>query len=289
MNTPDVTPVPEKESPVHQEKDVQYCRFGYRVNEIEHHYPKNVHILSDPFLMTHLTRLCSPDTYQPRVGELINTIYQNLVRIVINAEYPLVEVDSSTRMIEHTPQGRYRGNIIDPGAKTVVVNIARAGTVPAQICYTAFNYILDPQEVRQDHISMNRETDQDEQVTGVRVGGSKIGGPVEDAMVVFPDPMGATGGSLCRAVSIYKDDVPGVARKYVALHLIVTPEYIRKMTETHPDVAIYAIRLDRGLSSPEVLSSVPGQNWDDECGLNEHQYIVPGGGGFGEILNNSFV
>jgi hypothetical protein len=52
---------------------------------------------------------------------------------------------------------------------------------------------------------------------------------------------------------------------------------------------IYALRLDRGLSSASVLSTVPGTHWDDERGLDEHQYIVPGAGGVGEILNNAWV
>jgi uracil phosphoribosyltransferase len=37
------------------------------------------------------------------------------------------------------------------------------------------------------------------------------------------------------------------------------------------------------------LANIPGTFWDEERGLNEKQYIVPGGGGFGEIMNNSFV
>jgi len=49
------------------------------------------------------------------------------------------------------------------------------------------------------------------------------------------------------------------------------------------------MRLDRGLSPPDVLAAVPGERWDDERGLNEHQYIVPGGGGLGEVMNNAFV
>ena len=32
-----------------------------------------------------------------------------------------------------------------------------------------------------------------------------------------------------------------------------------------------------------------GTFWDKEKGLNEYQYIVPGAGGLGEILNNAFV
>ena len=43
------------------------------------------------------------------------------------------------------------------------------------------------------------------------------------------------------------------------------------------------------LGNAEVLACVPGERWDDEVGLNAHQYIVPGGGGFGELMNNALV
>ena len=117
----------------------------------------------------------------------------------------------------------------------------------------------------------------------------KIGGDVEHAFVLFPDPMGATGGSLAVAIDTYKKNVPGRIRKIINIHLIVTPEYLKKMTSDHPDVSVYAIRLDRGLSPPEVLATIPGTRWDEERGLTDHQYIVPGGGGFGEIMNNAYV
>ncbi len=52
---------------------------------------------------------------------------------------------------------------------------------------------------------------------------------------------------------------------------------------------IYALRLDRGLSPPEVFDTVPGTFWEKERGLDDRQYIVPGGGGFGELMNNAYV
>ena len=52
---------------------------------------------------------------------------------------------------------------------------------------------------------------------------------------------------------------------------------------------VYAVRLDRGLSPPDVLETGLGERWDEERGLNDHQYIVPGGGGFGELMNNSWI
>ncbi|MGH7280580.1 MAG: uracil phosphoribosyltransferase, partial [Polyangiaceae bacterium] len=39
----------------------------------------------------------------------------------------------------------------------------------------------------------------------------------------------------------------------------------------------------------DVLATVPGTRWEEERGLDEHQYIVPGAGGVGEILNNAWV
>jgi len=37
------------------------------------------------------------------------------------------------------------------------------------------------------------------------------------------------------------------------------------------------------------LATIPGERWDEEKGLNERHYIVPGAGGLGEIINNSFA
>jgi uracil phosphoribosyltransferase len=132
-------------------------------------------------------------------------------------------------------------------------------------------------------------TDETHAVVGTQIGSHKIGGDVKDAMVIFPDPMGATGTTIISAIDFYKKSIPGPAKRYLALHLIVTPEYLKQVTEAHPDVVVYAFRLDRGLSSQEVLSSELGKFWSQERGLNDNDYIVPGAGGFGEIMNNSFV
>jgi len=68
-----------------------------------------------------------------------------------------------------------------------------------------------------------------------------------------------------------------------------TPEYIQKIKSLHPDCEVYTIRLDRGLSTDKALNSIPGEFPNEERGLNDNQYIVPGAGGIGELLNNSFV
>jgi len=194
-----------------------------------------------------------------------------------------------TRMIDYTPQGMYQGAVMDPAVRAVTVNIARAGTLPSQVTYDLLNTTVDPVLVRQDHIIMSRMIDAKEAVVWSNIGGAKIGGDIDDAFVLFPDPMGATGGSLSTAVSMYKEKVPGTPRRILSLNLIVTPEFLRRISREHPDVVVYALRLDRGLSPPEVFGTVPGELWEKERGLDDRQYIVPGGGGFGEIMNNAYV
>ena len=73
------------------------------------------------------------------------------------------------------------------------------------------------------------------------------------------------------------------------MHLIVTPEYLKNVTTRHAEAIVYALRLDRGLSPEDVFDTVPGTHWDRERRLDDKQYIVPGGGGFGEIMNNAWV
>ncbi len=270
-------------------RDHLYDRLDYKLSEIEHRYGGNVHILSDPFLLSQLATLCAKDTIQPAINQLVATLYSDLVKKILNAEFPRKAASVPTRMLATNPRGIFHGQVIDPQVRAVTVNIARAGTLPSQVTYDLLNTILEPRLVRQDHIIMSRMIDDDHHVIGSNIGGAKIGGDVDDAFVLFPDPMGATGGSLATALSTYKQKVQGRARRYICLNLVVTPEYLKRMRDEHPDAAVYAVRLDRGLSEPDVFDTVPGTFWEKERGLDDNQYIVPGGGGFGEIMNNAFV
>lgn len=267
--------------------DSQFHRMHHQLSETEHHYGPNVHILADPFLLSFLATLCAEATTQPVINELVTTLYSSLLKVVVNQEFPTYPAQIRTRMASQHPEGVFQGPIIDPKIPVVSVNLARAGTLPSHICYNSLNYFMNPKTVRQDHISIGRTTDEQEKVTGSKVSGHKIGGSVDEAIVLFPDPMGATGSTIVEAVDLYK--TKGKAYKYISIHCIVTPEYLRNVTQRHPDLRIYAIRLDRGLSPKSVLDSVPGTHWDQERGLNQKHYIVPGGGGFGEVMNNAFV
>ena len=257
--------------------DSAYLNLPKHFAEIDHAYGKGVHILADPFLLTHLAFLCEEKTTQPTINEIVRDLYQYLIKAVLNAEFPRVVTSVKTRMAHHSSDGVWTGQLIEHRVPTVTVNVMRAGTLPSQVCFDYLNKTVNPQWVRQDHIVMSRIVDDNERVKGTYLGDSKIGGPIDDAFVIFPDPMGATGGSLSDAITHYKRNVPGKARKFITLNLIITPEYIKRMKQDHPDVAIAA-----------VLQQKPGVMWNQESGLTDKDYIVPGAGGLGELMNNAY-
>ena len=269
--------------------DIGHSLDGWRLSEVDHAYGPQVHILNDPFYATQLARLCAAETGQPVFNHLVRALYRGLTRAVLNGEFPRQRRRVRTRMAATTERAVVGADFIAPQTQVISVDIARAGILPSMTCFEVLNEVLDPEYVRQDHVIMQRKTDTSGQVTGAEMSGSKIGGPVAGRIILFPDPMGATGGSMSMAIQHYKEDLGGTPGPMVAMNLIITPEYIRRLLADHPDVRIYALRLDRGLSDPAVLATRPGERWDEECGLNAHQYIVPGGGGFGELMNNALV
>ncbi len=269
--------------------DVAYRATSLRDGELIHRYGDRVHILSDPYHLALLATLSSGNTTQPLVNHLVATLYRSLIGRVLSRELPVESVARDTRMIEHTPHGVFRGDVIAASTRAVCVDVARAGMLPAQVCFDALNHVLEPAGVRQDHLIMNRVTDEDGRVTGARIFGDKTGGNIDGRYLLFPDPMGATGASLVKAISFYRDEAGGDPARIITLNLIITPEFIRTLHANFPKAIIYAFRLDRGLSPPDVLASIPGTWPDREVGLNDHQYIVPGAGGLGEVINNVFV
>jgi uracil phosphoribosyltransferase len=257
--------------------------------KIEHHYGSQVHILNNTYLNGLLAKLCAPETFQPEINHQVEILYSHLLTTVMNEQFPKELIQTQTRMTESHPDALLTSERIKPLQRVISVNIARAGTYPSHICFNALHYAIHHSVLRQDHIFAARATNRQNQVTGTEIGATKIGGDKQDSIVLFPDPMGATGNTLIAALDYYKNSVAGQARQMIALHLIVTPEYLKRVLTRHPDVTVYALRLDRGLSSEAVLRTPPGKLWDQERGLNDNDYIVPGGGGFGEIMNNSFV
>ncbi len=270
-------------------RDAAYRTENLHHGELRHHYGSHVHLLSDPYHLALLARLSAPHTYQPTVNHLVTTLYRDLVAAVVSRELPTAPIESPTRMLSHTPAGVFRGEVVDPATRVVCVDIARAGMLPAQVCFDALNLVLEPAGVRQDHLVMNRVTDDSGQVVGARIFGEKTGGDVDGRFLLFPDPMGATGTSVIQAIRYYREQAGGTPTRIITLNLIVTPEFVRNLSAACPEVTVYAFRLDRGLSDPDVLGSIPGTHGERERGLDDTHYIVPGAGGLGEVINNVVV
>jgi uracil phosphoribosyltransferase len=76
---------------------------------------------------------------------------------------------------------------------------------------------------------------------------------LDKSIAIILDPMLATGGSICAAVSYLKERG---ANKIKVVSLIAAPEGINKLTNEHPDVQIYIAVLDRQLNSKGFI--LPG-------------------------------
>lgn len=256
---------------------------------LAHRYGPDLLVMDDPYLLTLLARLGSPETGTESLPALVRSAYGRLAHEVLAHQFPVVEDRVSTRMYASEPRAFYQGPRLCQRTPLVISAVIRAGILPSQTCYEVACEVLPPANVRLDFLNMSREVNAEGRVTGVRMDGSKIGGTVAGAVVLIPDPMGATGGTLTRAVEVYQQLPGGPPLAVIAMHLMVTPEAVRQLSRSHPGVKIYAGRFDRGLSPDHVLKTEPGTHPDLERGLNEQHYIVPGAGGMGELLTNSWV
>ncbi len=86
----------------------------------------------------------------------------------------------------------------------------------------------------------------------------------KDKTVLLVDPMIATAGSLCDALSVIEHKLP---KKIISLNIIGSPEGIAILEQKHPNVEIFIAQIDKG--------------------LNEHMFIMPGLGDAGDRSYNT--
>ena len=137
------------------------------------------------------------------------------------------------------------------GRKLAIVPILRAGMGMVEGLQT-----LVP-VAKVGHIGLYR----DEETRTPVVYYCKLPEDIQDRMVIVTDPMLATGGSACDALSMLKERGCTNIR---LMCLVGVPEGIERVQREHPDVDIY-------------LAAV-----DDH--LNENAYIVPGLGDAGDRI-----
>lgn len=255
---------------------------------LKHHYGDFVKILDLPVTNAWLARFCHPETPLNELHGLIDRLYEQLTIAFANFLLPSESAQSPTRMLsKHKDAAMVTTRIPQVAQNIVIVDIIRAGIAPSQICYRLLQQILPAHKIRLDHVVASRKIDsQSHRVIGVDLHAIKVGGPVTHAMLVIPDPMGATGRTIQTVVDYYKKAFSLEHLPIVGLHLIVTPEYLTHVRQI-PGMHVLAFRVDRGLSSSDVLATEPGLLWDQEKGLDDTDYIVPGAGGVGELLNNA--
>ena len=90
---------------------------------------------------------------------------------------------------------------------------------------------------------------------------SKLPGDLQNSFVLMIDPMLATGGSAVSALDMLRE---AGAREARMICIVSAPEGIALVQQHHPDVHIYTPVVDQG--------------------LNDHKFIVPGLGDFGDRL-----
>ena len=109
--------------------DRQYQELPYKLNERLHKYGPNVHLVSDPFLLTRLARLCSPECVQPDVNNLFRALYRDLGRDIANAELPRDRAKVPTRMATKHKEAVFEGELLATETRVVIASLARAGIV----------------------------------------------------------------------------------------------------------------------------------------------------------------
>ena len=269
-------------------KDAQFQDGEYHPWEQKHHYGSKVHLVGDRYNLGVLAQFCAKNTGHSALHGLVRQLYRDLLFRVLSAEFPRHLTKVETAMAGNCLDAWWEGVIVDDSTSAVVVDISRAGDLPSQLVFDILSRQLKAEGVRKDHIYSQRVTDPTtHQVIGANLSGSKIGGLIAGRYLICPDPMGATGSTIVEALAYYRSRQLGAPAKVILVHLIVTPEYLRCVTEKCPEATVYALRLDRGLSPLDVLQTVPGERWSEERGLTNHGYIVPGAGDIGARLNNT--
>ncbi|MBL6755910.1 MAG: uracil phosphoribosyltransferase [Planctomycetes bacterium] len=256
---------------------------------LDHGYGPRVHILEDAWTAAATAKLSSPDCTHTELVQVVRALTTRLATTAFGRELPTSERSVSTRMAEkHGELGTWRGEALDPAAEVVVLDVIRGGIIPSQTCFELLSLVHPIERLRLDHLNMQRVAGEDGRVDRVELTGSKVGGSIEGSTLVIPDPMGATGGTILRALEHLKA-AHGMPSRLILIPLICTPEFLRAVQTLDMDLSVYTARVDRGMSDRDVLASPLGARWTEERGLDDEDYIVPGAGGVGEVLNHSWA
>ena len=203
----------------------------------------NVHLIDHPLIQHKLTRMRMKDTSYKDFRELLEEIAM-LMAYEITRDFPLKEVEIET------PVAPCRAKVLADN-EVGLVPILRAGL---GMVGGMMNLIPT---ARIGHIGLYRDEQTHQPVEYY----CKLPEDVDRRLVIVTDPMLATGGSACDAITMLKKRGCNNIR---LMCLVAVPEGIAKVQAMHPDVDIYVAAVDDH--------------------LNENAYIVPGLGDAGDRI-----
>mgnify|MGYP002539296064 CR=1 FL=1 len=204
---------------------------------------ENVFVMDHPLIQHKLTFLRDVSTGTKNFRELVSEI-ATLMCYEATRDLPLMDVETVTPMQKTTTK-------VIAGRKLAFVPILRAGLGMVEGMLE-----LVP-SAKVGHIGLYRDHETLKPVEYY----NKLPQDIDERDVIVLDPMLATGGSACDAITqIKKRGVKNI--KFIGI--IGAPEGLKRLQELHPDVDIYTAALDSH--------------------LNEHGYIIPGLGDAGDRI-----
>ena len=207
------------------------------------HYD-NVVIFDHPLISHKIAILRDKNTSMKEFRELVEEITTLMTFECLREGVPTVE-----RVVE-TPLEKCTQHVVEDNS-IAIVPILRAGLGMVNGIHALFP------SARVGHIGMYR----DEETMQPCEYYCKLPEHIDEKLVLVVDPMLATGGSACDAISLLKKRG---CKNIKFMAIIGAPEGVRRVAKEHPDVMIYVSTLDRG--------------------LNENCYILPGLGDAGDRL-----
>lgn len=201
-----------------------------------------LHIIDHPLIKHKLSIMRNKETSTIKFKQLLTEISM-LMGYEVTRDFPLEYEEIET------PLTKMNAPKIS-GKKVVIVPILRAGLGMVDGLTT-----LIP-SARIGHIGMYRDEE-----TSLPVFYYYKMPSNKDRLVIVTDPMLATGGSACDAITRLKNDGYTNIR---LMCLVASPKGVEAVTTQHPDVDIFLAALDEG--------------------LNERNYILPGLGDAGDRI-----
>ncbi|HEY0008987.1 MAG TPA: uracil phosphoribosyltransferase [Tepidisphaeraceae bacterium] len=202
----------------------------------------NVFVVDHPIIRTKVTELRDFATNHRQFRDLMDEVAM-LMTYEVTRDYP------TRTCVVRTPLEQSTGYVL--ARKVTLVPVLRAGLGMAD------GVLAVLPDARLGHLGLYR----DERTLEAIPYYQKLPPDIHDTEVLVIDPMLATGGSAIAAIS-YLKKAGCTNLKFMCL--VASPEGIRALSESHPDVQIYCAAVDRE--------------------LNEQGYILPGLGDAGDRI-----